>query len=237
MGKRKFSNETFYVAKRIGKAGHEYEMIRDKDRVMVALSGGVTSRILLEALSVRLRRIPISYELFPVHVPDGVFGDREEVAADLSAFCKELELPLTILESASPDEHYRDIPHAELLKQAALRQKVHVVALGHDAFDIAAWVLSSMGRRGVLDVLHPAILLEGWGGAKVVRPLSFLTPDHIQAMADIEEIRAPKRLIPHPNADFRQVCDTFLRKKRGPLIEQLRNVAISATTIRTDYLV
>src|SRR5512138_2071267 len=62
-----------------GKAINHYGMVRQGDRIAVAVSGGKDSMLLLWLLRERLRRVPIDYELTAVHVDPG-FDDR---SADL----------------------------------------------------------------------------------------------------------------------------------------------------------
>ncbi len=59
------------VRRLFGKAIHEYQLIQDGDRIVVAVSGGKDSMLMLWLLRERLRRVPISYELIAVHVDPG----------------------------------------------------------------------------------------------------------------------------------------------------------------------
>ena len=52
----------------VGKAVHRYEMLQDGDRIVVGVSGGADSLTMMWMLSEREARIPISYELFAVHI-------------------------------------------------------------------------------------------------------------------------------------------------------------------------
>ena len=58
----------------MGKALHRYEMIGDGDRIIVGVSGGADSLTLMWMLSERLKRVPISYVLFPVYIDPGYEG-------------------------------------------------------------------------------------------------------------------------------------------------------------------
>lgn len=59
------------VRRLMGKAIHRYGLIEDGDRIVVAVSGGKDSMLLLWLLRERLHRIPIKYELLAVHVDPG----------------------------------------------------------------------------------------------------------------------------------------------------------------------
>ena len=57
-----------YISNRIGKAIADYNLIEDKDRILVAVSGGKDSLSLLKLLNERRRWAPINYELFAAHI-------------------------------------------------------------------------------------------------------------------------------------------------------------------------
>lgn len=66
----------------MGKALHSRDMIRDRDHVLVAVSGGKDSLSLLWLLRERTLRVPISFRLTAVHVDPGFgagSGERMEV--------------------------------------------------------------------------------------------------------------------------------------------------------------
>ena len=58
----------------VGKAMHRYEMISDKDRIAVGLSGGKDSLALMWILKERQSRVPINYELFAIYIDPGFDG-------------------------------------------------------------------------------------------------------------------------------------------------------------------
>ena len=66
----------------VGKALHQYDMISDKDRILVGLSGGKDSLTLLSILKERQPRIPIKYELFAVCIDPGFEGGFSEALAN-----------------------------------------------------------------------------------------------------------------------------------------------------------
>ena len=55
----------------LGKAIHHYGLIENGDKIAVGVSGGKDSMLLLWMLRIRLRRVPISYELVAVYVDPG----------------------------------------------------------------------------------------------------------------------------------------------------------------------
>jgi tRNA 2-thiocytidine biosynthesis protein TtcA len=64
---KKFSR----INKLVGKAVVKYDLINDKDRVLVAVSGGKDSMALLACLNDRKEWVPIDFEIVPVHIDPG----------------------------------------------------------------------------------------------------------------------------------------------------------------------
>ena len=54
--------------KRVGKAIHEYELIKENDSVLIAVSGGKDSLFLLEALAMQRRVMPFKFEIKAIHI-------------------------------------------------------------------------------------------------------------------------------------------------------------------------
>ena len=61
------------LLRKVGEAIHRYQMIRDGDRVAVALSGGKDSATMLEALLLLQKRAPIDFSVCAFTVEQGKF--------------------------------------------------------------------------------------------------------------------------------------------------------------------
>jgi len=65
---RPLSRTGNYISNRIGRAIADYDLIEDKDRILVAVSGGKDSMTLLKLLAERRKWAPVKYELIAMHV-------------------------------------------------------------------------------------------------------------------------------------------------------------------------
>jgi len=61
------------LLRKVGEAVHRFKMIRDGDRVAVALSGGKDSMTLLEALLLLAKRAPVDFTVCAFTVEQGKF--------------------------------------------------------------------------------------------------------------------------------------------------------------------
>ena len=69
----------------VGKAAHRYDLLQNGDRILVAISGGADSLMMMWMLAERLQRIPINFELFPVHIDPGFAGGFSKALEAISA--------------------------------------------------------------------------------------------------------------------------------------------------------
>ena len=68
-------------------------MLQDGDRIVVGISGGADSLTMMWMLAERLPRIPINFELYPVHIDPGFEGGFSE---SLKSFSADSGFPLRV---------------------------------------------------------------------------------------------------------------------------------------------
>src|SRR5258708_1154776 len=158
-------------------------MIRDGDRVAVALSGGKDSLTLLEALLLLQKRAPIEFSVCAFTVEQGKFLRPIEPLGD---YLKERGIDWT---------YYHDRPSFRLLKEqpdhgcdlcSRYRRRAvyeiarglgaNVIAFGHTADDFCESFLRNAMFTGRISALPPVT----WSGAKdfrLIRPLVFVTEE------------------------------------------------------------
>ena len=90
---RKRKKQFEKLSRKVGKTLQEYKMIEAGDRVLVGLSGGKDSMILLETLAHRKKHLPFDFELFAIHVSAAGIGYKMDTAY-LQNFCQGLDIPL-----------------------------------------------------------------------------------------------------------------------------------------------
>ncbi|HWD00048.1 MAG TPA: ATP-binding protein [Candidatus Sulfopaludibacter sp.] len=173
----------------MGEAIHRFKMIRDGDRVAVALSGGKDSATLLEALLLLQKRAPIDFSICAFTVEQGKFLKPFEPTGE---WLKERGIAWT---------YFRDSPSLQLLEdqpdhgcdlcsrfrrravyEIAHNLGVNVIAFGHTADDFCEALLRNTMFTGKLSALPPVT----WSKAReyrLIRPLVFVTEDITTAYA------------------------------------------------------
>ena len=96
----KSSAEQYFlkIEKSAGKAINTYTMIRENDRVAVALSGGKDSLVMLETIAGRRKRLPVKYDVKAIHIHVKNIGYETDLNF-LNSFCDKLNVPLHIIET------------------------------------------------------------------------------------------------------------------------------------------
>jgi tRNA 2-thiocytidine biosynthesis protein TtcA len=231
------------INKALGQALHRYEMIADGDRIAVGLSGGKDSLTLMWFLNERLKRIPISYELFAVYIDPGFEGG---FAHGLAEYCREkgyrLHVEHTDHGPFSHSPYNRENPcflcsrmRRKRLFEMAQSLGCWKIALGHHKDDIIETLFLNMCYAGEIATMLPRqSLFEG--KMEIIRPLAFTDEDKIARFAEAHGF--PRFINPCPSAGrskrreikgFLQTLYQTNRKIKGNLFRALSHV-------KTEYL-
>lgn len=179
----------------MGAAVNRYGLIQADEKVLVALSGGKDSLVLLDTLVSRISHLPVSYELWAVHVTVENFPVRADVDY-LREFCFERKVPLH-LRSVSVD---RDVDEGKSPcficsrhRRKALFDTVKELgckrlALGHHMDDILETLLLSMTMNGRISAM-PVRLSMFNGEFDIIRPLALLGEKEIERYSRIKNFK------------------------------------------------
>jgi tRNA 2-thiocytidine biosynthesis protein TtcA len=177
------------LLRKVGEAVHRFQMIREGDKVAVAISGGKDSMTMLEALLLLQKRAPIDFSICTFTVEQGKFLRPIE---PIGEYLKQRGIPWT---------YYRDAPSLDLLEdqpdhgcdicsryrrravyEIAKELGVNVIAFGHTADDFCEALLRNTMFTGKLSALPPVTTSRA-GEYRLIRPLVFVTEDITTAYA------------------------------------------------------
>ncbi len=227
----------------LGKALHDYEMIREDDRILVGLSGGADSLSLLWMLAERRRRVPVRYSLRAVYLEPGFGGGMEQALED---FCARLEVPFVFertdfgIRGHSAENRENPCFLCSRLRRKRLFEIAdgwgcRTLALGHNQDDIIETLLLNMCYAGEIGTIKPRQDLFS-GRFTVIRPLAYVPSSLIRRFARKQGLPVAGNPCPSAGRSRRAVIRRLLSdlyrtnpKVRGNLFHALRNV-------RRDYL-
>jgi tRNA 2-thiocytidine biosynthesis protein TtcA len=231
-----------YVLKRInhllGKAIHQYGMIRDKDRVLVAVSGGKDSLALLSLLKQHRSRVPISYDLTAVHLDPGFGGGSSRRVED---YFRQESVDYRIIKTKiGPLAHSPFNRENPCFLCSRLRRKIifeiagetgcSKIAFGHHKDDVIETFFINLLYGGSISTMMPIQPFFG-GKYMVIRPLYLV--DEVMIDRYCAQLNLPVSELGCPSAGVskrRAVKDLLAgiygssRKIKGNIFNALHNV-------------
>jgi len=173
------------IRRLVGRAIGDFGLIQDRDRILVALSGGKDSWTLLEVLERLRQRAPIDFSLVAVTVHPGFPGFRTD---GIEAFLSErgyeyrvVHAPVhqLMLDKLSDDETpcalCSRIKRGVLYTQA-IELGCTKIALGHHRDDFIETLLLNQFYNGKIKAMAPLLHADD-GRNTVIRPLVYV-PEH-----------------------------------------------------------
>ena len=178
------------LLRKVGEAVARFKMIREGDRVAVALSGGKDSATLLEALLLLARRAPIEFSVCAFTVEQGKFLRPIE---PLGEYLKARGVAWTYYRDASSLRLLEDQPDhgcdlCSRYRRRAVYEIAHdlganVIAFGHTADDFCEALLRNTLFTGKLSALPPVTASRA-REYRLIRPLVYVTEDITRAYAE-----------------------------------------------------
>ncbi|MCX7678671.1 MAG: tRNA 2-thiocytidine(32) synthetase TtcA [Spirochaetes bacterium] len=229
------------IRKKIGKTIYEYELIKNSDRIAVALSGGIDSLVLLETLVVREKYIPISYEVTAIHVVMRNGPYSADVNA-LKRFCANLNVELHCVEMnfSIVNEKKSTCTSCAFLRRKALfdwmkKQSFQCLAFGHHMDDAIETLLLNMVFQGNFSTMPPKLSLFN-GEFTIIRPLIHCTKKEIEHYASYLNITPCATSCCHAHATNRARMKTIVEKLTAMHPHARHNIFAAMSNIRTEYL-
>ncbi len=176
----------------IRKADTDFGLIENGDRIMVGVSGGKDSLLLLHALSLYRRFSHRDFTLQAVTVTTGL---QPFDLSPVQSLCGELDIPYHIVETQIGeiifDYRHEKNPCAlcakmrrAVLCNTCISAGCNKVALGHHREDAVNTLLLSLFYEGRFHTFHPKTHMSRTG-ITVIRPLVYLPESHVRHMARV----------------------------------------------------
>jgi tRNA 2-thiocytidine biosynthesis protein TtcA len=178
------------LLRKVGEAIHRFDMIRDGDRIAVAVSGGKDSVTMLQVLLLLQKRAPIDFSVCAFTVEQGKFL---KPVAPVGAYIQSLGVDWT---------YHTDNPSLRLLEdrpdhgcdlcsrfrrravyQIARGLGANVIAFGHTADDLCESLFRNILYTGRLGSLPP-VTVSRKRDFRLIRPLIYVTEELTQSYVE-----------------------------------------------------
>ena len=227
----------------MGKAIHRFGLIEDGDRILVGVSGGKDSLTLLHLLNERRKRVPIRYELIPVHIDLGFNSGRTEILKDFfESRGLSYQIEFTDIGKRANSSENRENPcflcsweRRKRLFYLAQHFKCNKIALGHHQDDIIETFLLNIFYSAEISTMLPLQTLFK-GKITLIRPLALIEEKKIERFA--KEMSLPFGPGGCPvsgktkRKEVKELIETLEKKNR-----KIRgNIFRSLSNIKMEYL-
>ena len=166
------------IAKLSETAIRRYEMIQENDRILVGISGGKDSTILVRDLAIKKRWWPVNYKLFALHIKSDV-GQQPDISYLTSLLCElgiEYEsLTVPVIGRLKPGRKMNcwwcsTQRRTELIRYA-MANGFTKICLGHHLDDIVETLLMNMLHKGQFATMPPVVKYDKYP-LTIIRPLA-----------------------------------------------------------------
>lgn len=230
-----------YISTRIGRAIADYKLIEDKDRILVAVSGGKDSLALLTLLNERKKWAPVKYDLVAMHVETDYHCAGCVHTKTLKKFFEDREIEHRFEKIKIVDKKrgvscfWCSWNRRKALFLAADKLGCNKIAFGHHRDDIVETLLLNVLYHGEFAGMNPRQELFG-GKIIIVRPLCYVDEDALRKFA--KESKFPSQMCKCPNSKVskRRVVKDFLNEVEKDCKHVKTNVFRSMARVKKDYL-
>jgi len=227
----------------VGKTINTNDLILKDEIVLVALSGGIDSLVLLDILHERKKHIPIDYTIMALHVnvsdveyhsdPD----EMKDFCIKRSIHYKEIKAKLQYSESSDKISICNSCSRLrrKIIFDYAEENSCFKIAFGHHMDDALETMLLNMTYSSTLSSLPPKLNIFK-EKLSIIRPLLNCSKDDILAYAEKCEIEPINKGCPHEEISKREKMRSILAQIHENDPKLKRNLFKSMSNIHKDYL-
>lgn len=203
-----------------GKGINEFEMIKDKDTVLISASGGKDSLCLSLALSIRRKWLPIDYKLKALMINWIEHPIEEDYRDKLKEYYSALDIDFEIVDENQFPSSFKgnfncylcSRNRRRILFDYASKNDIKLIAMGHHLDDLVETSLMNLCFRADFSTMKP--VQEFFDGKLyVIRPMIKVHENVTRRIAELYDIPTVKPVCPYDQ--------TNVRARLKPIVKEL----------------
>ncbi len=229
------------VRYKLVKAVEDYDLIQPNDKILVAVSGGKDSMVLLDALHNRKKYFNFPYEIIAVNIELTDVGYTIE-KDKIEAFCNERNIPFfhiknhtRIVDGKKHPCFYCAWNRRKLLFEWAVENGFNKVAFGHNRDDVVETLLMNMTYHAETSAF-PVRLRMFDGKIEIIRPLIYVSNAEAKRYIALMNYTPVPYNCPFAEGNDREKFRALLRELYNIHPHAVENIFKSIQHIKTDYL-
>jgi tRNA 2-thiocytidine biosynthesis protein TtcA len=235
-----------FIRKNTELAVTDFQMIQPRDRIMVGISGGADSFVLLKMLSGRKIFTPKDISLIAVHIDLGFYGENPPYYDQLKAFFEtngyEYHIEKTKIGTYAHSEKNRKKPcflcsrfRRQRMIELADRFKCQKIALGHHKDDvIETLMINILFGRQISTMIPNQELFKG--KFHIIRPLVYIWEKKIKQYAQQNDFPTFENPCPSAKTSKRLYIKYLLQNIERDHKGIRENIFRSLRHVKKDYL-
>lgn len=230
----------YFTTKKVGKAIWDYKMLKEGDKILVAVSGGKDSLSLVKILKERSKFVPIDYEIVACFVDMGFKWVNKDI---LINYFKQESIPYVI---AKPPAAWKGEKEPfgcfwcswnrrKALFDIAHELRCTKIAFAHHMDDIIETMLLNLFFQGEIGTMQPCQdMFEG--ELALIRPLAYVEEKEILELSQQLNLPVITSECPHSKTTKRQLLKGIIEELKKHNKNVKKNIFRSLQRVREDYL-
>ena len=234
------SGPLYFTTKKVGKAIWDFKMLREGDKVIIAVSGGKDSLCLLRIMQERAKFVPIHCEIVACFVDMGFSWLNKDI---LIKHFEEASIPYII--AKAPDQwkgegedfgcFWCSWNRRKALFDLAHEIKATKIAFAHHMDDIIETMLLNLFFQGEIGTMQPCQKMFD-GELDIIRPLAYVEEADLLHLSKLLELPVVKSQCLHGDTSKRKLVKGIIEDLKGHNKNVKKNIFRSLTRVREEYL-